>query len=66
MPSLFPMVAVTLDALAKLAPKFAPKFTLWNAPAVLDAELDTARPKVFATALPTEEVTAVPVAFAIA
>ena len=60
------MVAVTLELLAKLAPKFAPKLTLLNAPAVLEAELVTACPSVFATALPTEAVTAVPVAFAMA
>ena len=74
MPSLLPIVAVTVELRAKLAPKLAPKLTLRNAPAVLDNELLTARPRVFATAWPTDEFTAwlvkaeiaVPADFAIA
>lgn len=74
MPSLLPIVAVTVELRAKLAPKLAPKLTLRNAPAVLDNELLMARPSVFATAWPTDEFTAwlvraeiaVPADFAIA
>ena len=52
MPSFFPMNAVTVEDLAKLAPKFAPKLVLFTSPDVAAIDFVTALPRVLATAIP--------------
>lgn len=50
MPSFLPMVAVTVEVLAKLTPKFPPRLWLAKEPTVLVSDLVTARPRVLETA----------------
>ena len=48
-----PIVAVTLDDLAKFAPKFTPRLVALKTPFVTAAVLVTAFPNVFTRLLPT-------------
>lgn len=52
MPSFFPIIVVTVEDLAKFAPKFAPKLTALEIPDVAARVFVTAFPRVFATAVP--------------
>ena len=59
------IVAVTLEALAKFMPKFAPRFVLLKIPAVFEIELETAFPTVFDIELFTAFDTELLIAFAV-
>ena len=51
-PSFFPIVAVTLEVLAKLAPKFILKLRAFEAPVAKAVDFDTALLAVFANEVP--------------
>ena len=51
-PSFFPIIAVTVEERAKLAPKFAPKLVAFETPDVEAIAFVTALPSVFAIDVP--------------
>ena len=64
-PSFFPIVAVTVDDLAKFAPKFIPKLVPLVTPEVVAIAFVTAFPNVFATAVPVVFATLSDIVFVI-
>ena len=52
------MVAVTVEVLAKLTPKFPPRLWLAKEPTVLVSDLVTARPRVLETAWAVDDPSA--------